>query len=118
MMCSNVMSQRPCPKGAACNFAHSPMELRQPGGMMPGMGPPGGPGGFISGGAAGGGGGGVGVGVGVGAGGGAPTIGAGGRYKTVMCNNMATTGTCGRGTNCNFAHSQVSIEQKVAGKKG
>ncbi len=105
MMCSNVMAQRPCPKAASCNFAHSPMELRRPG--APGMGPmgmprPPGPGGFMPG---------PGGGPALGAGG--PTVGAGGKYKTVMCNNISTSGNCPRGTNCNFAHSQVMFVFRI-----
>lgn len=86
-MCSNIMSYRTCPKGNNCNFAHSPMELRGGGGGG-GGGMMGGPMGGGPGPAA--------------AGANQPT-----KYKTVMCNHMSTTGTCSRGSSCNFAHSQV-----------
>ncbi len=121
-MCQNAQANRPCPKGATCNFAHSPMELRQPGmgpmgGPMGPMGPMGGPmgpmggpmgpmggpmnvpGGFLPGGGP--------------AGGPNGQVGpAGGRFKTVMCKNVASTGNCGRGNACNFAHSQVRKDMK------
>ncbi len=33
------------------------------------------------------------------------------RYKTSLCRDLANRGSCPRGKNCTFAHSQMEIEQ-------
>ena len=36
------------------------------------------------------------------------------KYKTSMCRDLAQKGSCPRGTNCTFAHSQDEMERYVA----
>ena len=39
------------------------------------------------------------------------------RYKTSMCRDLATHGSCPRGHNCTFAHSQQELEMHRSGAK-
>jgi len=39
------------------------------------------------------------------------------RYKTSLCRDLATHGSCPRGQNCTFAHSQAELEMHRSGAK-
>ena len=90
-MCHAMMKEGHCPKGMMCKFAHSPAEMRGPGGFHGGPGPSGAAGHHIM------------------------IQGTDGKikYKTSMCTVFMEQGFCPRGEACGFAHSAKQLLEVI-----